>query len=311
MYALGVVAYQCLSGRRPFEGDNPLEIAMKHVRDTPRPLPADCPPAVRSIVERSMAKDPAARYPTAAALASVARQTASALSNARKTGQPVSGSPGSPVSARSGPPYQAATGTARPPAPRPPAARPLAAAPTSAPQPTSVPPALGQQAGPARRPTTAPPAQTGYNRGAAAVPQPSYNAPRPPAAGAPRPPVGVPRPPAASNGATNRPLMITLAIVVGLLVVLCSGMISYWVNKYGATALGMRTVTAVASDLRQPEPRGVRVGSSAWAIDGPHGTAARGPSTDAGRDGPGHTPYRQVGQLVRQGDQTSEGRRTR
>ena len=33
VYALGVVAYQCLSGRRPFDGDNPLEIAMKHVRD--------------------------------------------------------------------------------------------------------------------------------------------------------------------------------------------------------------------------------------------------------------------------------------
>ncbi len=43
VYALGVVAYQCLAGRRPFEGDNPLEIAMRHVRETPRPLPADIP----------------------------------------------------------------------------------------------------------------------------------------------------------------------------------------------------------------------------------------------------------------------------
>ena len=40
VYALGVVAYQCLAGRRPFEGDNPLEIAMKHVRD-------DAPAAAR------------------------------------------------------------------------------------------------------------------------------------------------------------------------------------------------------------------------------------------------------------------------
>src|SRR5690348_11990135 len=67
VYALGVVAYQCLAGRRPFEGDNPLEIAMKHVREQPAPMPPDTPPAVRAIVERAMAKDPAARFLTAAA----------------------------------------------------------------------------------------------------------------------------------------------------------------------------------------------------------------------------------------------------
>ncbi|HYN94892.1 MAG TPA: serine/threonine-protein kinase, partial [Pilimelia sp.] len=82
VYALGVVAYQCLSGHRPFEGDNPLEIAMKHVREVPRPLPADIPPPVRAIVERSMAKDPAARWGTAATLAAVARQAAAVLAAA-------------------------------------------------------------------------------------------------------------------------------------------------------------------------------------------------------------------------------------
>ena len=78
IYALGVVAYQCLSGRRPFDGDNPLEIAMKHVRDQPRPLPGDIPPQVRMIVERALAKDPASRWPSASALAAVARQAAAA-----------------------------------------------------------------------------------------------------------------------------------------------------------------------------------------------------------------------------------------
>src|SRR5919198_939117 len=80
VYSLGVVAYQCLSGRRPFEGDNPLEIAMRHVRDTPPPLPSDIPPPVRAVVEKAMAKDPAARYPSAAALAQVARRTSAQLS---------------------------------------------------------------------------------------------------------------------------------------------------------------------------------------------------------------------------------------
>src|SRR6186713_1811374 len=82
VYALGVVAYQCLSGHRPFDGATPIEIAMKHVRDTARPLPADIPPAVRSIVDRAMAKDPGARWPTAAAMAGVARQAASSLTTA-------------------------------------------------------------------------------------------------------------------------------------------------------------------------------------------------------------------------------------
>ena len=79
VYALGIVAYQCLSGRRPFEGDSPIEIAMKHVREPARPLPGDIPPAIRAIVDRSMAKDPAARWPTAATLAAVARQAAATL----------------------------------------------------------------------------------------------------------------------------------------------------------------------------------------------------------------------------------------
>src|SRR5215813_10041425 len=82
IYALGVVAYQCLAGRRPFEGENPLEIAMRHVREVPAPLPPDIPQPVRSIVERAMAKDPAARWPTASAFAAVARRAAADLAGA-------------------------------------------------------------------------------------------------------------------------------------------------------------------------------------------------------------------------------------
>jgi len=81
VYALGIVAYQCLAGRRPFVGDNPVEIAMKHARDAAPPMPADIPPPVRAIVERAMAKDPSARFPTAAAMAIVARQAALSLVN--------------------------------------------------------------------------------------------------------------------------------------------------------------------------------------------------------------------------------------
>jgi serine/threonine-protein kinase len=85
VYALGVVAYQCLAGRRPFEGEQPLEIAMRHVREAPPPLPPDTPANVRAIVERAMAKDPAARWPTASAFAAVARRAAAELAAAGPT----------------------------------------------------------------------------------------------------------------------------------------------------------------------------------------------------------------------------------
>jgi len=100
VYALGVVAYQCLSGVRPFEGENPLEIAMRHVRETPPPLPPDIPPQVRAIVERAMAKDPAARWPTASAFAGIARRCAADLAAAAsRPGAAMPGSPVQPISA--------------------------------------------------------------------------------------------------------------------------------------------------------------------------------------------------------------------
>jgi serine/threonine-protein kinase len=105
VYALGVVAYQCLAGRRPFEGDNPLEIAMKHVRTPPPPLPPDIPPSVRTVVDRAMAKDPAARFPTAAALGQVARRSANGLSSGGTTRVSPAGAPISvpPVASQTSP----------------------------------------------------------------------------------------------------------------------------------------------------------------------------------------------------------------
>jgi serine/threonine protein kinase len=118
IYALGVVAYQCLAGRRPFEGENPLEIAMRHVREVPPPLPPDIPPAVRGIVDRAMAKDPAHRWPTASAFGAVARRAAADLAAAmpRPNGAPnmVTTAPPRPVSAPTPTPTNIPTGTGGP-----------------------------------------------------------------------------------------------------------------------------------------------------------------------------------------------------
>ncbi len=69
VYALGVVAYECLAGRRPFERDSPIGVATAHVQDPVPPLPADIPPPVAALVMRMLAKIPADRFPDGASLA--------------------------------------------------------------------------------------------------------------------------------------------------------------------------------------------------------------------------------------------------
>jgi tRNA A-37 threonylcarbamoyl transferase component Bud32 len=68
VYALGMVGYECLAGRRAFDGDNSVTIALRHLRDQPDPLPEEIPVGVRTLIEHAMVKDPAQRYPDGAAV---------------------------------------------------------------------------------------------------------------------------------------------------------------------------------------------------------------------------------------------------
>ncbi|MFP5370404.1 MAG: serine/threonine protein kinase [Actinomycetes bacterium] len=77
VYSLGVVGYECLSGERPFDGASQVAIALAHINRPPPPLPADVPPAVRPLIERALAKDPADRFPDGAAFAEAIRRVAS------------------------------------------------------------------------------------------------------------------------------------------------------------------------------------------------------------------------------------------
>jgi beta-lactam-binding protein with PASTA domain len=63
-----VVLYEMLTGQVPFTGDTPLEIAMKHLSEVPKPpseLRPEVPHDLDSIVLRALAKDPAERYQSA------------------------------------------------------------------------------------------------------------------------------------------------------------------------------------------------------------------------------------------------------
>src|SRR5690349_3473882 len=72
IYALGAVAYHCLAGRPPFDGDNALQVALMHLEDEPAPLPDDVPVAVRELIGRAMAKHPDDRFHSAAEFAEAA-----------------------------------------------------------------------------------------------------------------------------------------------------------------------------------------------------------------------------------------------
>ena len=69
LYSVGVMMYEMLSGRLPFDADDMVEVARKQIRDTPKPLAElapDVPLGLVQITERAMAKLPVNRYSSAA-----------------------------------------------------------------------------------------------------------------------------------------------------------------------------------------------------------------------------------------------------
>src|SRR5829696_608992 len=65
LYALGVVAFECLAGRRPFTGEHPIAVALAHLLQPPQPLPDDVPRELQELVAQAMAKQPTRRPPDA------------------------------------------------------------------------------------------------------------------------------------------------------------------------------------------------------------------------------------------------------
>jgi serine/threonine-protein kinase len=75
-YSLGVVLWELLTGEVPFTGENFVAVALRHVNEPPpklREQRPDLPPRLAAAVERALAKDPARRFPSMAALAAELR----------------------------------------------------------------------------------------------------------------------------------------------------------------------------------------------------------------------------------------------
>ena len=86
LYSIGVMLYEMLAGRLPFEGDSAVSVALKHLSETPQPISQfrpDIHPALESVVMAALAKDPARRWQSAddfaAGLATAGEQIATGV----------------------------------------------------------------------------------------------------------------------------------------------------------------------------------------------------------------------------------------
>ena len=103
IYSLGCVLYEMLTGRQPFEADNPVAVAYRHVHETPTPprsLVPSIPPALESVTLRAMEKDPEARFSTAADMTAALEGATGPLPVVEVT-QPLS-TTGSPITSPTG-----------------------------------------------------------------------------------------------------------------------------------------------------------------------------------------------------------------
>ena len=92
LFSTGILLYQMLTGRAPFEGDSVVSLAMKIANEEPTPLDTlrpDIPLAVRRIVERCLAKRPERRFQSGKELAdALSRALFNLDEEAREQGRP-------------------------------------------------------------------------------------------------------------------------------------------------------------------------------------------------------------------------------
>ncbi len=88
LYSLGVVLYEMLTGKVPFSGDTPVEIAMKHLSQVPKPPSEwrdEVPHDLDAVVMRALAKDPEQRYGSAEEMDADLARVARGVSVSRET----------------------------------------------------------------------------------------------------------------------------------------------------------------------------------------------------------------------------------
>jgi len=103
VYALGVVAFECLAGFRPFQKETPVATAIAHLHDPVPPLPDGVPADLAAVVAKALSKNPADRYPDAAAFTAALRGLSPSRTDTSAT-LPVIGAPLAAAGATGGEP---------------------------------------------------------------------------------------------------------------------------------------------------------------------------------------------------------------
>ncbi|MYV48724.1 Stk1 family PASTA domain-containing Ser/Thr kinase [Streptomyces sp. SID2888] len=192
LYSVGIMLFQLVTGRLPFEADSPLAIAYAHVQEEPvasSSINRSLPPAVDALIARALRKNPNERFPSAVAMRDECLRVAASLTAAAPSIVPGTATPsGAGVASAVFPPVDRSAQ-----APPGPVQMPYQPSPYASPAPT---PGYGY------------PQQPGYQ----SPPGTAAYAPQQPAA-TPPPYVTVPSPGGAGGGGRKR------AVVIGSLVV--------------------------------------------------------------------------------------------
>ncbi|WMD02942.1 protein kinase [Streptomyces sp. FXY-T5] len=244
LYSVGIMLFQLVTGRLPFEADSPLAIAYAHVQEEP-PVPSSInralPPAVDALIARALKKNPNERFPSAEAMRDECLRVAASFNAAPPSIVPGTQAPsGAGVGSAVFPPVDQAT-----PAPSGQVQTPY--------QPTPPPNPYGTPAPTGPSPAYGYPQQGGYQTPSpgAYSPQPGPSTPPPPYNLTPQTAVA-----SAGGGRNNKPVIIGSIIVS---VVAVGGLVTALLLNGGGEddkGGGGSSASASASAEKKPGYRG-------------------------------------------------------